>query len=142
MARKNLGYICFQPDRSNLCLPRVLVATTRLIQFWWRNLNKANSLEVILNGSSPASPGAGAGGSWSLFLENIGLSTKPAPVEKPAHSRGRRGSMMGLMASLLEGGNMPRILALKNRHVRAGPCNVAHQTWFNSLQQMAAYLLQ
>jgi hypothetical protein len=97
----------------------VLVATTRLIQFWWRNLNKANSLDVILNGSSPAaSAGANTGGRWSLFLENVGLSRKTGPVQKPAHGRARRGSMLGLMSSLLEGSAMSRILALQNRHVR------------------------
>jgi hypothetical protein len=100
----------------------VLVAASRLIQFWWRNLNKANSLEVILNGSSlAASTGAGSGGSWVSFLKSMSLSTSSATAPKPEHGRARRGSVLGLMSSLLEGGNMSRVLALQNRQVCARP---------------------
>jgi len=101
---------------------KVLVAATRLIQFWWRNLNKANSLEAILNGSSPAaSASEGSGESWASFLEYTGISTNPATRPKPAHGRGRRGSVLGLVSSLLEGGNMSRKVALQNRQVNCWP---------------------
>ena len=50
-----------------------------------------------------------------------GLAQRPSAVdgaETNAHGRARRGSMLGLMSSLLEGSAMSRILALQNRHVR------------------------
>ena len=97
-------------------LSRVLVATTRLIQFWWRKLNKSNPVDKILFGvATPPTPTPTSAGSWIDRLSGA------ARTPQAQASLGRRGSIMGLMTetatSFSDGCDIKRIIALQKRYV-------------------------